>query len=250
MTSFWISIQPFARAAPWIVLISAAAVFPLLFFVTAPYGRHFRPGWGPALDSKVGWVAMEWPSVFLFVLVWLANPDFGTPMVTVLGALWLLHYVQRTFVFSLLLRGSGRRQAAVTVALAIVFNVLNATGNAAALTERRFDVAFVVGVGLFAAGFLLNVHSDHVLRSLRLPGEKGYRVPFGGGFSYVSAPNYLGEIIEWVGFAIAAGTLAASAFAVFTFANLAPRALSNHRWYRERFPDYPEHRRALIPFLW
>ena len=250
MTSLWTWIEPFAHAAPWIVLISAAAVFPLLFLVTAPYGRHFRPGWGPALDSRVGWIAMEWPSVVLFALVWIANPGFGTPMVTALGALWLLHYVQRTFVFSLLLRGSGRRQAVVTVALAIGFNVLNATGNAAALRDRPLDTAFVAGVVLFAAGLVLNVHSDHVLRSLRAPGEQTYRVPLGGWFRYVSAPNYLGEIVEWVGFAVAAQTLAAWAFAFFTFANLAPRALSNHRWYRERFPDYPEHRRALIPFLW
>src|SRR5262250_3406505 len=78
MTSLWTSIQPFARLAPWIVLVSAAAVFPVLFFVPAPYGRHFRPGWGPALSSRLGWVAMEWPSVVLFALLWIANPEFGT----------------------------------------------------------------------------------------------------------------------------------------------------------------------------
>ena len=192
MTSFWLSIQPLAHVAPRVVLVAAAIVFPLLFFVPAPYGRHFRPGWGPALGSTVGSIAMEWPSVFLFALVWVANPAFGRPMVLTLGLLWLVHYVQRTFVFSLLLRGPGRRQSLLTVALANVFNVLNATGNAAALTPRPFDAVFLVGVTLFALGFGLNVHSDRVLRSLRAPGETGYRIPFGGGFAYVSAPNYLG----------------------------------------------------------
>src|SRR5215469_10789230 len=250
MSSFWTWIQPFARIAPWIVLLSAAAVSPVLLFVPAPYGRHFRAGWGPAMSSRLGWVAMELPSVVLFALVWIANPDFSTPMVTALGLLWLIHYVHRTFVFSLLLRGSGRRQALLTVALANVFNVLNATGNAAALRDRPFDAAFLAGSVLFLAGLVLNVHSDQLLRHLREPGETGYRLPVGGGFRYVSAPNYLGEIVEWVGFALAAGTLAAWAFALFTFANLAPRALSNHRWYRERFAEYPRERRALIPFLW
>jgi steroid 5-alpha reductase family enzyme len=88
------------------------------------------------------------------------------------------------------------------------------------------------------------------LRSLRARGEHGYKVPFGGAFTYVSTPNYLAEIVEWLGFALAAQTLAARAFAAFTFANLAPRALSNHRWCREKFPDYPANRRALIPFIW
>jgi len=32
-------------------------------------------------------------------------------------------------------------------------------------------------------------------------------------------------------------------------ANLVPRAMAHHRWYRETFKDYPEGRRALIPYL-
>ena len=44
-------------------------------------------------------------------------------------------------------------------------------------------------------------------------------------------------------------SLAGLAFALFTFCNLAPRALSNHRWYRETFEHYPSNRRALIPGL-
>ncbi|HET6983930.1 MAG TPA: DUF1295 domain-containing protein [Myxococcaceae bacterium] len=250
MTSFWTWIQPFALVAPWIVLASAVVVFPLLFFVTAPYGRHFRPGWGPAVSARIGWVAMEWPSVVLFALVWVANPKFGTPMVTALGLFWLVHYVQRTFVFSLLQRSSGRRQAVLTVVLADAFNVLNATGNAAALRARPFDAAFLLGSALFLTGLLVNVHSDQLLRRLRAPGETEYKVPVGGGFRFVSAPNYLGEIVEWIGFALAAQTLAAWAFAAFTFANLAPRAVANHRWYRQKFSDYPGERRALIPFVW
>jgi hypothetical protein len=150
MTSLWLSFQPLARVAPWIVLTAAATVFPLLFFVTAPYGRHFRPGWGPALGSRSGWVAMEWPAVLVFAVVWMANPQFDTPMVMALGILWLLHYLQRTFVFSLLLRDSGKRQPVLTVALANVFNVLNATGNAAALTARPLDASFLAGAGIFA----------------------------------------------------------------------------------------------------
>ena len=65
----------------------------------------------------------------------------------------------------------------------------------------------------------------------------------------MSCPNYLGEIVEWIGWAILTWSLAGASFAVWTAANLAPRALSNHRWYREQFTDYPPARRALIPFV-
>jgi 3-oxo-5-alpha-steroid 4-dehydrogenase 1 len=36
---------------------------------------------------------------------------------------------------------------------------------------------------------------------------------------------------------------------LITIANLVPRAFQTHRWYREKFPDYPSERRVLIPFL-
>ena len=105
-----------------------------------------------------------------------------------------------------------------------------------------------VVVLLFAAGLTLNARSDRTLRLLRRSGG-GYRIPQGGGFRYVSSPNYLGEMIEWTGWAIATWSLAGTAFALYTFANLAPRAFANHRWYRETFPDYPPERRALLPFV-
>jgi protein-S-isoprenylcysteine O-methyltransferase Ste14 len=65
----------------------------------------------------------------------------------------------------------------------------------------------------------------------------------------VTCPNYLGEILEWLGFALATWSLAGLAFALYTAANLAPRAFANHRWCREQFPDYPKNRKALFPFL-
>ena len=41
----------------------------------------------------------------------------------------------------------------------------------------------------------------------------------------------------------------ALSFAVWTAANLIPRAVSHHAWYRRTFPDYPSDRRAVIPAL-
>jgi protein-S-isoprenylcysteine O-methyltransferase Ste14 len=250
MESFWSLVEPLVQVAPKVVLIAGAVVFPVLFFITAPYGRHGRAGWGPSLSPRLGWVIMESPSVFLFTAVLLANPHFGAPMVSVLAALWLLHYLQRTFVFTSLMPKQGKPMPVVTVGMAIVFNVLNASGNAGSLAPREVDLPFIVGTAVFLGAMALNVHSDHVLRTLRAPGETGYKIPQAGAFRLVSAPNYLGEILEWVGFAIAAQTLAGWAFAAFTFANLAPRAVSNHRWYRAQFADYPKARRALIPFIW
>ena len=250
MNGFFDAWAPFARAAPTAVMLAAVVVFPLLFFVTAPYGRHQRRGWGPSMPANLGWVIMESPSVFLFGALWWANPDRSSPLVTLLGVVWLTHYVQRTFVFPLLMRGGGKPNALVTVAMAVVFNLLNASGNAVGLQARPIDLACVAGVALWGCGFVMNLHADAVLRGLRKPGETSYAIPHGGTYRLVTSPNYLGEILEWVGFALAARSWASVAFAVFTIANLAPRARSHHRWYREKFADYPASRKILVPGLW
>jgi 3-oxo-5-alpha-steroid 4-dehydrogenase 1 len=90
------------------------------------------------------------------------------------------------------------------------------------------------------------------LATLRKPGETGYKIPFGGAFNYVSGANYFGEILEWVGFAVASGGASpAVSFAVFTMCNIGPRAFHHHAWYLKTFGEkYPKHRKALIPFIW
>jgi 3-oxo-5-alpha-steroid 4-dehydrogenase 1 len=232
---------------PWVILALSGVVFISSFAVTAPYGRHFNTSWGPSLSARAAWAIMESPSFILFGWASWTNPSHLDPTVLALAGLWLLHYGQRTFVYPALMREGGRRMPLATVLMAIAFNVPNGLANGFALVPRAVDWQLVAGAALFLAGFLGNVHSDAVTRSLRKPGESGYSVPNAGLHRLVAAPNYLCEIVEWSGFALAAGTWPALAFAVFTFANLAPRARAHLKWYREKFPDYPRGRRALIP---
>lgn len=144
----------------------------------------------------------------------------------------------------------------------------------------------------------INIHSDHILRTLRKPGESAYRIPrgraaphhpvpcrrdgdavvcccAGGMFELVSGANFLGEIVEWCGYALATWSLPAFAFAFFTACSIGPRAYHHHRCvtadatkasagpvamttgspllscrdYKQRFEDYPRSRAAIIPFL-
>ena len=144
----------------------------------------------------------------------------------------------------------------LVVAMALLFNSLNAYVNARWISHIGqydatwfLDPRFVAGAALFFFGWALNVHSDRTLIALRKPGETGYKIPHGGGHRFVSSPNYLGEILEWTGWAVLTWSTAGLSFAVFTAANLVPRALDNHRWYRETFEEYPTQRKALIPFV-
>jgi protein-S-isoprenylcysteine O-methyltransferase Ste14 len=243
--------------AVWAEIGLAALTFGALFFVTAPYGRHARKGWGPEVGQRLGWVLMEIPAV----VVWLAIYAMGThalervPLVFML--MWQAHYVNRTFVFPLRIRADGKTTPLSIVASAVAFNTLNAYVNARWVSEHGrydegwlLDARFLVGATLFGLGYAINQHADWVLINLRKPGETGYKIPRGGLYRYITCPNYFGEILEWTGWAVATWSLAGLSFALYTIANLAPRARDHHRWYLEKFADYPKERRALVPLLW
>ncbi len=106
---------------------------------------------------------------------------------------------------------------------------------------------FIVGIILFFIGMYINISSDQALLNLRKGGKKGYYIPHGALFEKISSPNLMGEIIEWSGWALMSWCLSAFSFALWTAANLIPRALDHHRWYHRYFPDYPKGRKALFP---
>ena len=231
--------------------------FVTLLFIPAPYGRQNRPGWGPQISSRLGWFVMETPAIFIFAWVFFRGQYQTTGAALLFLSLWQIHYINRSIVYPLRQRGQNKTIPVLLCGLAIAFHALNGTVNAHFVAHVHSydsgwwtDVRLIVGLIVFVVGMAINLHSDAVQRALRAPGESGYMLPRGGMFRFVSSPNYLGEIIEWTGWAIATWSLPGLAFALYTLANLAPRARSNHAWYHAKFSDYPKHRKALIPFVW
>lgn len=246
----------FVDVASLVFLAFAVPVFLVLLRVPAPYGRHARSGWGPAVNPRAGWALMEAPAALVMPCWFLAGSGWEATTAMAFLLLWEFHYAYRAFVYPLTLPPGARRIPLIIVAFGFLFNVVNASLQGLALFAKTsprdaswlVDPRFLVGTALFFGGLVLNRRSDATLRRLRVEND-GYRIPEGGLFRYVSCPNYLGEIIEWLGWAVATWTLAGFAFAAWTAANLTPRALAHHRWYRERMADYPRDRRALIPWI-
>lgn len=242
------------------VFALGAATFAATSLVTAPYGRHNRPGWGPSVNTRLGWVLMESPSVIWFALVYSWGDERWAATPVVAAALWLCHYGYRAGVYPFLIRASRDKPMPLTVVLAgDAYNMVNAYVNARHLSQfgdyRGDDPlgrpSFYVGAALFLLGLAVNVHSDQILICLRGPGETGYKIPRGGMFELVTSPNYLGEIVEWAGWSLLTQSPAGWSFAVYSATNLVPRAIANHRWYLDKFRDaYPRRRRAIVPFLW
>ena len=239
----------------WALIAVAAGTFALLLYVDAPYGRHERRGWGPTMPTRWMWVVMESPASIGFAVWFFVGQHRFEIVPLVLLAIWQLHYFDRAFIYPLRIRATGKRTPVLVAFFGAMFQLLNSYLNARFISELGtytlswlYDPRFVLGVGVFFGGRAINRRSDAILIALRKRAD-GYQIPRGGLFEWVSCPNYLGEIIEWCGWALMTWSLSGAAFAIYTVANLTPRALANHRWYRSEFPSYPEHRQALIPFL-
>ena len=237
----------------WIALAAASLV--ALFFIPAPYGRYAERSRGPLLPARWAWMAMEAPAVIAFGLAVLAGRRGLAADAWVLTGFWMLHYLDRAFLYPFRLAPGARRMPLMIAGLGFAFNCVNGTANGRAVAagargaDWLADPRFLGGALLFVSGWLANRFADRALRALRGPGESGYRIPEGGLFRWVSCPNYLGESVQWIGWAAMTWSLAGAAFALWTLANL-PRARAHHLWYRARFADYPPERRALLPGVW
>jgi 3-oxo-5-alpha-steroid 4-dehydrogenase 1 len=232
----------------------APVILFLLFFVSAPYGKFSRKGWGPAIYSKWAWLIMEMPSPVLMLFFFLSSRFNFVNSVFII--LWLSHYLYRTFIYSFRQSGKNKPYPLILVLMAFIFNCLNGTVNGYGVfhlysyePEWFFSSKFIAGLIIFAAGFSINKIADEKLRSLRKNNPGEYIVPHGWFFRYISCPHYFGEIIEWMGWAILTWSLPGLGFAVFTIANLFPRAIASHKWYKINFPGYPKNRKAIIPFI-
>jgi len=246
------------RTAVFVELGAAALTVAATTLVVAPYGRHAGPGWGPTVSARVGWMTMEAPAVLAATVIFSVGRYRGEVVPLVLLSFWLFHYVRRAFVYPLRMNATHVRMPLLVVLFGVAFNLLNAYVNMGWIADRGVypstwlvDPRFLVGAVVFVTGWYVNVKADALLAELRAQGEgeHRYRIPRGWLFELVSCPNYLGEIVEWVGWAILTWSLAGLSFALYTAANLVPRGLAHHRWYRERFPDYPSARKAVLPLL-
>jgi protein-S-isoprenylcysteine O-methyltransferase Ste14 len=235
---------------------SSILFFIILFRIPAGYGQHISRKWGPTINNKLGWILMELPTVFIYLIYYFIGDRRLEIVPLIFMGIWMLHYCQRTFIFPIFIR--GKLPMPITIILmGITFNGVNTYLQARWINNFApsyfitwlINPFFIIGILIFLIGFIINLHSDYIIRNLRKPGETEYKIPYGGMFKYVSCPSYFGEITEWIGWAIITWSFPGLVFAIWTFANLAPRARANHLWYIKIFPDYPKNRKALIPYI-
>ncbi len=245
-----------------IMAVIAAVVFVVLHHVNAAYGMMYTKKWGPSLNNRLGWVLMEIPAVIAMTAIWLMSSRTFDPLPMLFFVLFQIHYLHRTFLFPMLIRGNNRMPL-VIILLGWIFNIANAyilggwiffiSPAGTYTTNWLFTPQFMIGLIIFFIGFVINLNSDYIIRNLRKSNDDNrHYIPHGGMFQYVSSANYFGELLEWIGFAIFTWSAAGTVFAIWTFAILAPRAAQIHRRYLQEFGnDFQKLKlKRIIPFIY
>jgi len=245
-----------------IVVVTVVAAM----FMQTPYGRFADARWGVSLDPRLGWLLMELPASIAFFVTFSFGPHRFEPYPLVLLFVWSCHYLNRGFLMPLFMRvpkGQKGSFSLMVVAIGWVVTALHGYLNARWATtfharsglDWLTDPRFVIGLATYVVAMGFNLHADHVLRTLRTKeevarGERVYRIPRGGLFEHVSNASYFTELVAWSGFALFTWSPGGLFILGISLANLVPRAIATHRWYREKFPDYPRERKILVPFVW
>jgi hypothetical protein len=239
----------------WIIV--ACIVFLVLLKIPAPYGRHTSKKWGITISNRMGWLLMELPAWLPFLYFVFTGTGEKNAVVWTIVFLFCLHYINRSLIYPFRIKTKNKRMPLAIVFMAVFFNTVNGFVNGYYLGTLQSQYtndwfgqpAFIAGSILFFTGMIINMAADNRLIHLRKKSTNGYQIPTGFLFRRISCPNFLGEIIEWGGFALLGWSWPAFSFFIWTLCNLIPRALDHHRWYRNKFPDYPTERKAVFPFL-
>ena len=215
-----------------------------------------------SIDKKTGWVLMEIPVLLVVGYFFLQNQtglDVSSLMSVsgIMVAFFVVHYFNRAVIYPQRIKVAGKTMPVYTMLTSMVFYIVNGYLIGHYFGQLReypiewlYDPRFLIGVALFLFGFFVNIHSDNILINLRDEDEAGYKIPHGGFFKHVSCPNYMGECIEWIGFAIMTWSSIGFVYAAWVVLPLFIQARVTHQWYVDQFGDsYPKDRKAIIPFL-
>jgi very-long-chain enoyl-CoA reductase len=208
-----------------------------------------KPGPAPRAHNVVSYLVTA--IVFVAVVAVRTNGVLGALLLPV--ALWEIHFVRRTLESALLHRYGKPSVPFGDAIQEYVYYWAFSAFIAWSITRDGYAVAkdplTIAGLAVFSIGEAGNFVA-HVMLARFRPEETRLRViPKGFLFDAVSCPNYLFEILTWIGFAMVVRVSGASLFALASAGILADWARKRHAAYLAEFADYPKTRKRLVPYV-
>jgi steroid 5-alpha reductase family enzyme len=257
--------------------------------IPAPYGIFYRKNIsGPSLNKNIGWFIMESPGLFMFLVFYFAYGTHKFNFIPLfLLSLWMLHYINRSLIFPFYtMKENYKKMPLMLVFFGFLYimmfsylNAINISSNPKYTIKWMKNPVFIIGVIIFFIGFFINVWGDYKLQQYKDEtknsakielyesdefnfnklfnkntyftnnDKKDYQLPNNGLYNYVTSANYLGEIIEFIGWAVMTWSLPGLLFSIGSISCIGIRALYTHEWYKNNFKNFPKDRKALIPFI-
>ncbi|KAL8159688.1 hypothetical protein V2J09_001225 [Rumex salicifolius] len=217
------------------------------------YSKMVSANSGPKIPSKVGMTLFYLPAFLVGVASFFVFPAYDDTRFLLIRAALTLHFLKRLLETWFVHKYSGEMtiEAAITIPFSYsmaTLTMIYTQSLSLGLQDPSIDLKYVGSI-LFTIGTCGNFYHHYLLSALRKNGEKEYKIPKGGLFDQVICPHYLFEMMAFWGFAFVSQTLYALGFTVGTSLYLIGRSYGTRKWYASKFDDFPEHVKAVIPYI-
>lgn len=118
-------------------------------------------------------------------------------------------------------------------------------------TSSTFSFSTVLLVLVFLWAWYQQLVAHKTFAALKIASPTKHSVPYGGMFQLVSCPHYTMEIVMYGVIMLLLGLQHHTAVLVCVWVtiNQLIAGTMSHQWYRNTFRDYPEERKAIIPYI-
>lgn len=215
--------------------IGPLLIHPLVLYVLHPFlYRHVTSPVPPASDLQ--------HLICLLLMIHFAKRELET--------LFVHRFSMATMPATFIVRNSAHYWILGGANLA--YWVFSPTSSAAQDIASLNPLLLYGGLLVFAFGQLANLNVHLILRGLRKEGSTARAIPSGFGFNLVTCPNYLFEVVAWLGVYLVSGlNWSILLFIVVGSGTMMKWASGKERRYRKEFGDkYKPKRYAMLPGIW
>lgn len=185
------------------------------------------------------------------------SADLSTTQLLTLG-MFIAHFIKRELETAFVHKFSANTMPASNIfknsffywaisGLLCAYSIYSPTSLAARADNPLIDLA---ALALYLYGEISNALVHWYLSTLRSTGGTERKIPKGHGFSIVTCPNYMYEVLAWVGIIVASRDWTVALFISIGIAQMYPWARGKESAYRKEFGDkYKKKKYVMLPGL-
>ncbi|GLT93382.1 hypothetical protein SLE2022_111780 [Rubroshorea leprosula] len=204
------------------------------------------------LPGRTGMLVAYTPAFLTGAASFALFPDEGLRFLLLKSAI-TIHFLKRILEVIFIHKYSGGMPVDSMIVISLSYFIttaimIYAQNLTQGLPDPPIDLQYP-GIILFLIGISGNFYHHFLLSRLRRNTMKEYKIPRGGLFEMVICPHYLFEILTFWGIALISQTLFSFCSGIGTTWYLMGRSYGTRKWYLSKFEDFPNHVKAIIPFI-